>query len=391
LPRKLVIGLYAAAAILAALFLARDVDFRVYWYGVTGFFGGTRPAYGLNSGIGFPMEYRYPPVTYLLIWPFRWLPLRAAGFCWMLAEWIMAGIALWLAVRVRGLRFNRHATIAVCAFLLAYVVLAVHYGNVQPFVIAWLFAAQILSETKPVIAGVLLALAITFKIWPIFFLVLLFRRERWHAAMATVVSLTLLWAAPAVVFGVNGYWTLLRDWYSAVGRVGTTYSELYYFPGQSLRGVLLRLLTPVEPAMSSFPRVNFLSLDPKTAVTIWMIVAPLVCAFFAIWMLRSPRRTMWIWDGLAFVLYSMFEPFAVKSGLISLAPAALTAASLYTIEKQRTANRLFLTACVISFLEAILQYRPWMRYLLAVGTDFWMEILLVVAFVFWLRTRGATQ
>jgi hypothetical protein len=86
----------------------------------------------------------------------------------------------------------------------------------------------------------------------------------------------------------------------------------------------------------------------------------------------------------------MFEPFAVKSGLISLAPAALTAACLYTVEKQRTANRLFLAACAISFAEAILQYRPWMRYLLSLGTDFWMEILLVAAFVIWIRRSNVS-
>jgi len=56
--RPLVVALYFSAAVLASLFLAKDVDFRVYWYGVTGFFAGTRPAYGPASGIGFPMEYR---------------------------------------------------------------------------------------------------------------------------------------------------------------------------------------------------------------------------------------------------------------------------------------------------------------------------------------------
>jgi len=311
----------------------------------------------------------------------------------MLGEWTMAGIALWLAVRVRRLWFSATATVALCAFLLAYVVLAVRYGNVQPFVIAWLFTAQILSETRPVVAGILLALAVTFKIWPIFFLVLFLRRERFRTALAAVVSLLIVWAAPIFAFGPRGYWALLRDWYVAVGRVGTTYSEFYYFPGQSLRGILLRWLTPVEPAMSSFPKINILSLQPKLAVEIWGVTALILCVCFTVWMLRSDRSRMWAWDGLAFVLYSMLEPYAVKSGLISLAPAAITAACLFTLASTeqirkarapRWANGLFLTVCAISFLEAVAQYRPLTRYCLVIGVDFWMEVLLLIAFAIWI-------
>src|SRR5579875_3724199 len=87
------------AAIASALFLAKDVDLRVYWLGVNGFFSGTRPAYGPRSGLGFPMEYRYPPVTYLLLYPLRFASLRVAGFWWMLAAWANALWSSWLAIQ----------------------------------------------------------------------------------------------------------------------------------------------------------------------------------------------------------------------------------------------------------------------------------------------------
>src|SRR5437588_6149436 len=66
-----VYGCVAILAVVSSLFLAKSVDLAVYWYGVNGFFRGTRPAYGPMSGIGFPMEYRYPPVTYLLLFPLK--------------------------------------------------------------------------------------------------------------------------------------------------------------------------------------------------------------------------------------------------------------------------------------------------------------------------------
>jgi hypothetical protein len=391
-PRTWFIPALAVAAILASLFLAKNVDFRVYWLGVTGFFSGTRPAYGPASGLGFPMEYRYPPVTYVLLWPLRFFSLRVGGFFWMLAIWANACWTMWLALRVRKLCFDGQGLLAVLALLAAYLVLAVRYGNVQPFVIAWIFAALILSERRPLVSGLLLALAATFKIWPVLFAPWLFPRVRRTAALWFGAWLATLWAAPLAIFGVQGYSSLLHEWYAAVGRVGTTYSEFYYFPGQSIRGLLLRWLTPVAPPLDYFPRINVVSVPPQTAVHIWMITGALLYASFVVWMLRSSARSLWVWDGAAFLIYSMIEPYAVKSGLISLAPAVLTAGCLFSLRRRaegrernavRWANRLFLIAAAISFFQAVLQYKPWQRYLLSYGLDFWGECLLLAALAIW--------
>lgn len=395
--------IYAALAVLAiasSLFLTKNVDLRVYWYGVNGFFAGTRPAYGPESGLGFPLEYRYPPVTYLLLFPLKWLSLRAAGFWWMLAAWATATLAVSAAVRVRHLRFSHSSIIACCAFLLAYVVLAVRYGNVQPFVIAWLLLALALAESYPAAAGILLALAVTFKIWPLLFLPWLFPRARRRAVGYFALSLAVLWIAPLLAFGVAGYSRLLEEWYAAVARVGTTYSEFYYFPGQSLRGVLLRYFTPVAPPLKSFPDIHVLSVSPHAAVLAWAILGIAIYVFFVVHMLRSRPQKLWAWDGAAFVLYSLLEPYAVKSGLISLGPAALMAACLFTLSTSDDlrdaswtprvrqviswANGLFLAACLSSFGQAILQYKPVQRYLLSFGLDFWAEICLLAAFFLWI-------
>jgi uncharacterized membrane protein len=300
---------------------------------------------------------------------------------------------VWLAIRVRGLRFNRASVMACCAFMLAYIVLAIRYANVQPYVIAALFAGLVLSESYPAVAGILIALAITFKIWPVLFVPWLFRRSRRRAALSTVLSLAALWALPAFIFGATRYATLLSEWYRAVARVGTTYSEFYYFPGQSLRGVLLRYLTSVEPPLKVFPMIHVFSFSPGIAVLVWGVIGCAAYNFVVIQMLRSDLRKQWAWDGLAFALYSLLEPYAVKSGLISLGPAALTAACLYTLscraESQSNspvvrANRLFLSACMLSFAGTVIQYKPWQRFLLASGLDFWAEILLFGAFYLWI-------
>src|SRR5580692_6785636 len=65
--RLFLYGLIAGLAIFTSLLLTRNIDFRGYWYAVRALTDGSRPLYGPSSGIGFPMYYRYPPVTYILL------------------------------------------------------------------------------------------------------------------------------------------------------------------------------------------------------------------------------------------------------------------------------------------------------------------------------------
>src|SRR5438105_2500818 len=62
------------------------MDYRVYFYGARGVFGGTRPVYGLNSGLGWPMHYRYPPFFLLIFAPFAMLPLAWGAAVWLLLK-----------------------------------------------------------------------------------------------------------------------------------------------------------------------------------------------------------------------------------------------------------------------------------------------------------------
>ncbi len=375
--RVLLYALLALLAVLSSLFLVKGTDLRVYWYGVRNFFAGVASAYGPDSGITHPMEYRYPPATYLLLYPLPFVPLRIAEICWGLAEWIAAVLTVRLAMRVRGLRFTPTAAIACSAAMLSYIVLAIRYENVQPFVICAIFTALLIAETRPVSAGLLLALAVTFKIWPILFLPWFVPRQRIRAGVWSIAWLAALWTFPALIWGVSGYKSLMTQWYNAMTQVATTYSDVYYVLGQSLRDVSLRYFSP--------------PVAPATVAIAAEVTGIAVYCLFMVWMLGSDRRTLWIWDGVGFVLYSIVEPHAVKSGLISLGPAVLTAACLYSMasaqppRRGRAAlpNRLFIAVCAILFAGALIQYRPWQRFLLVAGLDLWAEILLLAALTLW--------
>ena len=391
--RRLVLyGLLAALAALTSLLLTRNVDFHVYWYGAGGIFDHSRSLYGPSSGLGFPMHYRYAPVTYPLLWPLSRMPLYWAGVVWMIGAWAATIAAAGLTVRAARLRFTRTAILAACAYMLSYVVLAIHSGNVQPYLIAMILAAMSLSESRPVVAAFLLAIAITFKIWPVFFLPWFLHRRR-RAVLALLVHVMLvLWLTPLILWSPSRYLDLIHQWYCSEFQSAITNSELWYFPGQSLRGVLLRYLTAPDPWSKGFPDVHILSLSPGSVVRAWEVTAGVIYSSACVAMLRSDPGKRRVWDGLSFALFTLLEPFCVKSSMISLGPAALIAAALYSREPraapgsgERLARLLFLAACGLSFLGAVTQYKPLLRLLLAFGLDFYAALMLLAALLLWTR------
>jgi Glycosyltransferase family 87 len=391
--RRLVLyGLLAALATLTSLFLTRNVDFHVYWRGAGGIFDHSHSLYGPASGLGFPMHYRYAPVTYPLLWPLSRMPLYWAGVVWMIGAWTAAIAAVGLTVRAARLRFARNAILAACAYMLSYVVLAIHSGNVQPYLIAMILAALFLSESRPVIAAFLLAIAITFKIWPVFFLPWFLYCRRRAVLVLLVPVILVVWLTPLMLWSPSRYLDLIHQWYCSEFQSAMTNSELWYFPGQSLRGVLLRYLTPPDPWIKGFPDVHILSLSPGSVVRAWEVTAGVIYSSACVAMLRSDPSMRRVWDGLSFALFTLLEPFCVKSGMISLGPAALIAAALYSCERRAArgsvemlARFLFLAACGLSFLSAVTQYKPLLRLLLAFGLDFYAALMLLAALLLWTR------
>ena len=154
------------------------MDFRVYYYGAQGVFNDTRPVYGFYSGMGWPMHYRYPPLFLFIARPFTFLPLpwAAALFAFLKA------IALFLLIRALWNRLG--ATGSRAAWLIPlliagpYVVEDLRYGNAQSFIFVLTGAALLTLTAMPVMAAAALALAISIKVWPLFFVpVLAARRE----------------------------------------------------------------------------------------------------------------------------------------------------------------------------------------------------------------------
>ena len=183
----------------------QPMDFRVYHYGARGVFDGTRPVYGLTSGLGWPMHYRYPPLFLLLFAPFAVLPLGLAAVVWVLLK---VAVLVWL-VREIWLAYAPHhfknAFFLPLLFLIApYIIEDFRYGNAQFFIVAMAATALLFARQRPMLAGGSLALAISIKVWPLFFVPYLAVRRDWKMVAYTLIFVLALGAPSLTLFRFNG-------------------------------------------------------------------------------------------------------------------------------------------------------------------------------------------
>src|SRR5262245_29170416 len=151
------------------------MDFRVYYYSARGVFDGTQPVYGPTSGIGWPMHYRYPPLFLLLFAPLAMLPLGLAA-----ALWVVAKIAVLLSLVQAVKKRVPEAAVLISVLLIPpYLIEEFRCGNAQFFVLALTIGGRLLLRERRVLAAASLGLAISIKVWPLFFIPYLSVRREW--------------------------------------------------------------------------------------------------------------------------------------------------------------------------------------------------------------------
>jgi hypothetical protein len=377
-------ALVLASVLLAfgfAWYVSRSpMDFRVYYYGAEGVFDGTRPVYGTHSGMGWPMHYRYPPLFLFLARPFTLLPLSwaAAIFTFLKAGTLFLLIhALW-----NRLGQTRSKVAWIVPLLLAgpYVVEELRYGNAQSFIFVLTGAALLAVPASPVLAAVALALAISIKVWPLFFLPILVVRREWKVVGWTMAFVGILLLLPAWHFGVGGNLFLLQEWARQEFSTQTGQSEIW-FPSQSLRGVLMRYLTFIDYSQvpdSNYPLVHVAAIAPSVIRMVWLVVVALLYAgLLAI--VRRKTAIFGVIEGLAFAGLILLEPFSQKYTLVVLLWPAMVAGRLAL--KSRASGMIWVVA-VASLLQPLVYGRDTQRLLQVLGVDFLVAALLAAFLVF---------
>lgn len=351
------------------------MDFRVYYYGAQGVFNDTRPVYGFYSGMGWPMHYRYPPLFLFIARPFTFLPLpwAAALFAFLKA------IALFLLIRALWNRLG--ATGSRAAWLIPlliagpYVVEDLRYGNAQSFIFVLTGAALLTLTAMPVMAAAALALAISIKVWPLFFVPVLAARREWRAVGWTMVFTTVLLLLPALHFGVGGNLFLLKEWFHQEFSTQAGSAEIW-FPSQSLRGVLMRYLTVIDYSQvpdSNYPAIHVAAISPGVIRMAWLAMAAVL--YMGLLAITATKKTaiFGVIESVAFAGLILLEPFSQKYTLVVLLWPAMVAGRLAVKSRWW---RIIWIAAALSFVQPLIFGRGAQRLLQVLGLDFLLTALL---------------
>ena len=379
-----------AVVVLSYHVYRQPMDFRVYHYGARGVFDGTRPVYGLTSGLGWPMHYRYPPLFLLLFAPFAVLPLGLAAVVWVLLK---VAVLVWL-VREIWLAYAPHdfknAFFLPPLFLIApYIIEDFRYGNAQFFIVAMAAAALLFARQRPILAGGSLALAISIKVWPLFFVPYLAVRRDWKMVAYTLIFVLVLGLLPSLYFGLTGNLQLLGQWFKQEFHTQMSENEIW-FPNQSLRGVLMRYLTTVDYSQvpdANYPQVNIANVSSATVRLIWIVIAGILYAGFLAMQIRRRVDNRFLDIGLAFCLVALLEPFTQKYALALLLWPALAAVGLMARRRTRI---LIYGATTLALIQPLAPGASTQRLLQVLGLDFAVASLLAVA-IFISLDRGCNK
>lgn len=373
---------------------AHSVDFLVYYHAARVLVDGHGALYGPQSGIGWPQIFRYPPLFLLAFLPFALLPLKTALVLWV----ALKCAALFFVVKALAIQTEFPRTgwwwlipVCVCG---GFIVQEFRFGNAQ-FLIFVLVAAALWSlRQRPVLSAFLLALAVSLKVWPLFFLPYVAARRHMRVAFLTgafVIGLTLL---PAVHFGWRGNIALLRQWAAQEWGTGSL-GQQAWFPSQSLGGVLQRYLTAMDYSNwpdPNYPHVNFVAMDPRIVRVIWMLLTVIGYGGLLLLARAAPARLDSLTDALSFCALPLLQPFAYRPEMVVLLWPAMTAGALLARREAlpKWPRILLWAAVLLEALEPLTPGSQMQRFFQAAGVDCWATCLLAAGLLaVWLQSRRA--
>lgn len=218
-----------------------------------------------------------PPIFPLTLYPLTYLPETGAAMAWYVLKIGLTVLSILMCFRlVREPDDPRPllAWVQGLILLLSFrpILSDLHHAN-NNLVILFLIVATLYAWRKgyDVLAGIILALAITYKVTPALFIPYFMYKRSWRTVGATFLGIGMfLLLVPSLILGpeFNGkclyYWwfRMIRP-YVADGIVGDP--EI----NQSMAGVMMRLLTFQPPRDSRYAPasgLNLLSLDPRMVV-----------------------------------------------------------------------------------------------------------------------------
>lgn len=370
-----------------------SVDFLVYYHAARVLVDGHGSFYGLQSGIGWPQFFRYPPLFLVAFLPIALLPLKSAVIVWAALKCaILFFVAKELAIRTEFPPGGWWWLVPVC-FCGAFFVQEFRFGNAQFLIFALVAASLWNLRRRPMWSAFTLALAVSLKVWPLFFLPYVAARRHLRVASLTaafIVGLTLL---PSVHFGWPGNIALLRQWTAQEWGTGSL-GEQAWFPSQSLGGVLQRYLTAMDFSKwpdPNYPHTNFAALDPRDVRLAWLVLTVIGYGGLLLLARATPDALGSLIDALSFCALPLLQPFAYRPEMIVLLWPAMAAGTLLARRKAlpKWALICLCGAVVIEGAEPLIPGAQTQRFFQSAGVDFWAASLLAAGLLgVWLLASG---
>jgi Glycosyltransferase family 87 len=337
-----------AALLLVALVNAlavRTNDFQVFHT------AGTRALHGesLYRAEDGRFPFKYAPVVGLLLAPVGALPLRAAKAAWVLASALALFLFLREAARLAAPVPTARLHFFVLLLLGPYVWHLFSLGQIDGFLLAAMALSERWASRRPVLSGLLWALAVLTKPPYLVFLLVAALAREWPRLLALLASLLALTALALPVWGPSA----LSSWWALLGE---STPELLCSPqNQSLWALGCRY---APFGMAGTLGVVALGTLGLLAVAVWAARA-------------APRGARATGTSASLAATALVSPLGWWTNFIALAP--LVYGLLGTLRGGRTRGPRVWAAAAVLGLAAV-----------AVLTA---ELISRDAFVFWLRQR----
>lgn len=273
----------------------------------------------LGEGVNIydQMLFPTPPIMPLTLYPLMLLPPVVGAMTWFLLKVGFTAGSVVMCSRIAAKDLAR--TPAWVGFLIVFlasrpILSDLHHGN-NNLLILFLIVSSLYAWTRgyDVLAGLAMALAISYKITPALFIPYFLYKRSWRTSAAIGVGLVLFFLViPSIVLGPSFNWELLSMWWHRILRPyvsdGVTGAMEI---NQSMVGVLTRLLTEIPEGgrYGALRQINVFSLESNQVT--WLVkglsvglvlMLPILCR------LKSDRRDdpRWLGEFSLVVLTMLF-------------------------------------------------------------------------------------
>jgi hypothetical protein len=229
-------------------------------------------AFWQGENIYDEMMFPNPPIMPLTLLPFMLLPPVRGALAWFGLKAVLTAGSVWMCYRM--VRFEKRPIPSYIQFMVVLfsfrpILSDLHHGN-NNLVILFLIVSTLYAWRRgyDVLAGLLLALAISYKVTPALFVPYFMYKRSWRTVGATCVGMGLfLFVVPSLIIGPTFNIECLQMWWHRI--ISPYVSKGVGSPqeiNQSMVGVLTRLLTNTKTGDGRYDvhlDLNLVSWSPR--------------------------------------------------------------------------------------------------------------------------------